>query len=316
VKAGKHIGAIHEANKLPTSKKYALSWSQYQSLADCVVSQSDVEVKVAPSLLALLQDAISLRKEANQFFESKAFGDDKQKEKNEGHRYAISALESIAKKLERLKATTHNRKPKHAKAKQREQSEIPTSNYFDGLDVEQLSDPIITEPQHATGSTGEIEKQQERKGHSKSRATSKETALVTTSDIEMPAADDDLFMLLFYFFKDIGDVRNHLAELWKDYYHGNLYLATAAVTTDLAFEAVRRQESIFLQSEIVITGRKKTLQTAYEEIAARQTRSAISRFWKADKQRGTDILRRHWCLADLMFDCTYNLGQGAVQNDT
>lgn len=236
-----------------------------------------MHVKISPRLLALLHDAISLRKEANQFLEGYAFGDGTRDEKNEGHRYAIAALEEMAKKVERLRAPK-TRHPRTVPGTPGE-AESPTGNSFEALDVEQLSDPIVDATKSADTNYPQPAMQfsKGKKAKQASNSGRQQRQVITTSNVEVDSSDDDLFVLLFYFYKDLGEVRRYLADRWKNYHDSRMTLVSAALTADLAFDVVRRLETQLLESEVVIGGRRQSLQSAYDHVASRQKRSGIAR---------------------------------------
>jgi hypothetical protein len=103
-----------------------------------------------------------------------------------------------------------------------------------------------------------------KKGRGKARKPKTQTAIVqrstpTDAEIEMVASqarqarewdvedeEDELYFMIYCFFKDFNYMREYIQERWCDYADGLLSLAAVSVTTNTAFELLQRSEKELL----------------------------------------------------------------------
>ncbi|KAF2172731.1 hypothetical protein M409DRAFT_49268 [Zasmidium cellare ATCC 36951] len=77
-------------------------------------------------------------------------------------------------------------------------------------------------------------------------STSDNSVLATSSkkptedQYEVEVSDADDFFAMMSFVKDMNDIRDHLRGVWSDYQCGKLDLMSAAITTDTAFNMMKR----------------------------------------------------------------------------
>ncbi|CZT20863.1 uncharacterized protein RCC_06723 [Ramularia collo-cygni] len=66
---------------------------------------------------------------------------------------------------------------------------------------------------------------------------------------KLGSSSEELFFLLFCFFKDMHDIQTYLSGVWTGYKDDQISLTSAAATTDLAFDVIKQKEAELLQSE-------------------------------------------------------------------
>ncbi|CZR62083.1 uncharacterized protein PAC_11980 [Phialocephala subalpina] len=211
-----------------------------------------------------LQDVISQRKEARAFY--KPHG---QAEANIGHTHYISILENVSRLFGRSSQRASS-VSKGGSATVVEERKI-VSNPFDSLDIE-----VVTNKQDTGLASGnEAPSGDDKENHlvkkktgkrlskkkAKSRKTSKsETSLNSTkSDMELLDSliqrkvddtdyedEDDLYFMIYCFFKDWNRLREYLQERWCDVQEGILGLSTVALITNTAIELLQRSEKELL----------------------------------------------------------------------
>ncbi|EME82467.1 uncharacterized protein MYCFIDRAFT_88405 [Pseudocercospora fijiensis CIRAD86] len=184
--------------------KYIIAVNQYKPMAEAISASTDPKIRVPRAILSLLRDVITLRKRAAQFFKKITATRRRPADeiKNEGHQHFISILEDVLRTLS----------PGNAAPNASDATEL--TNLFEALNVEELQSEA-TEPQ------------------------AKQKPLVD-ADCEPEPDDFDHVLAIFAFFEDLQALRKHVQALWLDYRCGNVDIMSAAVTTDTAFNMVKR----------------------------------------------------------------------------
>jgi hypothetical protein len=64
-------------------------------------------------------------------------------------------------------------------------------------------------------------------------------------EIEVGIGNEEIYFAIFCLFTDLQAIRKFLLDLWRDYQSGQTDLVAASLTTNLAFDLVRRAEKDF-----------------------------------------------------------------------
>lgn len=243
-------------SNLPKTRSLPLSrYAQMaRAVAACVAACDEPKIQVGPRLLSVLKDAISLRKAFNVMHElySTASSSEDEKRQHDSHRYVISVLEEIWDCLRPLCAS--QARQNITNINNDELPGLPVGNLYGVLDVEDVEEPVFSQALVKGIESGE---QQQRKPQAQSRASkggkgkkgkdktkTKKKNRVVEDDFTYDATDDgtsldEIYFILFCFFKDLHDVRDYLRKLWLSYGEGEeggseTPLISAAVVTDLA----------------------------------------------------------------------------------
>ena len=178
------------------------------------------------------------------------------------------------KKEDKVDNASREAAPGHSK------SDVEFNNLFDLLGLEETttsrrmstnwvattldesSDDDGSEENQPSSSTKRSKKVKsgKRKGKGKARKPKTQTAIVqrstlTDAELEMVASqalqareweledeEDELYFMIYCFFKDFNYMREYIQERWCDYTDGLLSLAAVSVTTNTAFELLQRSE--------------------------------------------------------------------------
>lgn len=251
--------------------KYLMPLNKFRELAGIIAQCKEPEIEVRPELFDLLQETISLRQAATVFFRSNSSTNEHFEQSNEGHLYTIEVLQEVLDTLEPLRKVQQPPDPK-VRASGTHGSANQTGNIFDALDVEDIAEPVV----HLELAKGSKEKQSEKK-----------TKPQDTNDaFELGSSTEELFFTLFCFYKDLHDIQAYLNKLWADYKDGCVPLTSAAATTDLAFEVVKRKEEDMLQSEGTDStdGSRKSMKDVFSEMQKSRTTSAVPLYWTFKKE--------------------------------
>lgn len=135
--------------------------------------------------------------------------------------------------------------------------------------MEEVEDePIVTSVVKAEGRKANNTKSV-KKGKSKAQNQAEYTC---EADFDRERSFEELHFMLFCFFKDLNDVRQHLrSNVWAQYNDGEMLLMTASVVTDLAIDVVKRRERALLDTEVNIGGKQSTFAEAVGALQRAQT---------------------------------------------
>lgn len=180
------------------------------------------------------------------------------------------------------------------------------SNTYETLDVEEVEDePIVTFMVKAEGKKTDYSgssKKSKGKGRSKAEYTYEES-------FDLKRSFEELYFMLFCFFKDMNDIRQHLSRIvWSRYKEGEMTLMTASVVTDLAID-VKRREQAFLDTEVTLGIETATFERAVDELQKAQAVSAVPLYWSAKEVTIRKMGGRY--LGDLLYGFTAGIAPAA-----
>lgn len=272
--AGRLCGAtVDEAADKGSKGKYLMPLSKFKNLASTIATCKEPTIDIRPELLDLLREVIYLRKAATVFFQHNSSSNDLFERSNEGHLHTIEVLEEVLAELSPLRKTEPVPRPSQPADTSTAAAEQP-NNIFDALDIEDIAEPVA-HYELVKASTGK-----------KTRGKAKSNAKALEDSFELSSPKEELFFTLFCFFKDLHDIQAYLVETWTEFKEGKIPITSAAVTTDLAFDIVKRKEEEMLQSEWLDTpnGQKRTLKEALADLPKTRTTSAVPLYWRLEKE--------------------------------
>ncbi|KAI9650601.1 hypothetical protein NHQ30_000619 [Ciborinia camelliae] len=249
--------------------------AKYAEIARFIASCTQPKIKVSQQLLSTLKNVIHLRKAFSFMHQQKETEAGPEKlDSNNRHQYIISILEDIFGCLEPLRL--HELKIHSSTSNSDEQVDELDKNLFDVLDIEDMEDKPTS--QHLVKTEGKGKKT------SRGRKETEAGNYDCDEDKSEAASLEELYFMMFCFFKDLNDIREYLQNIWIEYREQKLPLETASITTDLAFDVVRRKESQFMNQEIFVAGKLTTVEHAIAELGASQTVSAVGLYWATAEQ--------------------------------
>lgn len=221
------------------------------------------ETEIPENLADTLRDVISQRKEASVFYQGKG-------ESDEGHAHYVTVLEGALQTFERSKSAESWSKSGKGKANGNSEASSSTTdvsfnNVFDLLPVESVQNGA-GEASGSENDASEAESEKENrkapkksrgknksgknkgKGRKPAKTTEKRISTGKPSEVEsglsndLDDEDDDLYFMIYCFFKDFNTMREYIQERWCDYQDGLLSLTTVSVITNTAFELIQRGE--------------------------------------------------------------------------
>jgi hypothetical protein len=71
-------------------------------------------------------------------------------------------------------------------------------------------------------------------------------SIAVANEMDAEDEEDELYFMVYCFFKDFNYMREYIQERWCDYVDGALSLVAVSVTTNLAFELLQRSEKEIL----------------------------------------------------------------------
>ncbi|KJX98667.1 hypothetical protein TI39_contig398g00013, partial [Zymoseptoria brevis] len=182
---------------------------------------------------------------------------------NEGHLYIIQVLKDVLAQLQVLKQTEPSVRPTKPTG-ETTVSVGPIINIFDALDLDDIAEPVV-----------HLEVVKESKGKAP-KDKKKSRAKDSRELFEIESSAEELFLLLFCFFKDLHDVQTYLSEMWVGYKNGHVSLTSAAATTDLAFDVVKQKEEDLLRSEWTTGADAGHTTTALDHLQSLQEARTVS----------------------------------------
>ncbi|KAK4547108.1 hypothetical protein LTR36_001329 [Oleoguttula mirabilis] len=247
-------------------------------------TKSRVDSTTLTQALSVLENVISLRKAASVFFRQHSSSNELFDRHNEGHLHVIEVLEDVQRILEPLRPVAREQPQPDATAIP-SASTTSVGNLFDALEVEEIDEPTCNQDS-VTGS-----KARQKKAKTVAAPHKGER-------FELGTSEEDLYFILFTFFKDLNDIRRVLRETWEGYRDGTIPLMSASVTTDLAFEVVKQKERSFLDTDVLLSnGEQTTLQAAFTKVQRGKVASGVDLYWRSMD----DSLMYSTYLGDLLF---------------
>lgn len=294
-------------SNVPRTRSFPLS--KYAQLAHAIAASED-KIEVGPRLLSVLKDVISLRKAFNVMHElnSADSSSEDDKKSHDRHRYVISVLEEIWACLQPL--CSQAPRQNMTNINNDELPGLPVGNLYGVLDVEDVEEPVFSqtlvkrivggeqqepEPQPRAGKGGKG-----KKGKGKGKSKTKTKNRFVEDDFTYDATDDgstsldEIYFILFCFYKDLNDIREYLRKLWASYGEGDEGesgnpLIAAAVVTDLAIDVVKRKEQELGDFEIHFNGKRTTVGKVLERLKEEQSGACADLFWQPPKSQATIV---------------------------
>ncbi|KAF4621870.1 hypothetical protein G7Y89_g14475 [Cudoniella acicularis] len=239
-------------------------------------------LEIPEHLCQVLRDVISQRKEASAFYKPQG-----QAAADQGHAYYIQVLEGALKTFENSRSSDSSEasssRTSATVGPSSSRAENTLSNVFELLRVDNVNNEASTEAGMSGSESGgeaesDKENQSSKKGKSKvrfgkrkgkARKTQRPQQAVVrrhvpTTDIEVFDAIsqfndleedvDDLYFMIYCFFKDFNALREYIQERWCDYQDGLISLSAISVATNTAFELIQRSEQELLAQIPVRSG--------------------------------------------------------------
>jgi hypothetical protein len=204
-----------KAKSSPPNEKQTFTTHELVKLADWIANRRP-PITVPSWVVNFLRSVIAGRKRCANWFQTNATSE---KVKNQTHSHFIQILEDVLTKL--IPKSTPDSKTKPV------QSDVDAvTNSFDILSVED-SEVDISPPVDEFLPATVLQKRE------------------PTYKLEMEEQDnsEEVYFALFCFFEDLNNLREFISNLWRDYQQGKVDLVTASLTTNMAFDLVRRAET-------------------------------------------------------------------------
>ncbi|RDL42300.1 uncharacterized protein BP5553_02279 [Venustampulla echinocandica] len=265
-KAGK-LGYFESRRKTqPQNKKIkdrkesvlnSIKVSEIPNLIQLIVSRGE---DVPEYLGDVLRDVISQRKEASAYYKPQGKAD-------EGHAHYIEVLEGALKTFEssgRMSVSdlsvAKTAAPGHSK------TDLAFNNVFELLQMEDAKNEAIEagmsgneseKESQITNESRRTKAKPKRKGkgrrpqkpvkqkvgeNPKPVTNSEHLDAILDQGMDFDDGEDDLYFMIYCFFKDFNTTRELIQEQWCDYLEGTLALSTISLVTNTAYELLQRAE--------------------------------------------------------------------------
>ncbi|TVY68961.1 hypothetical protein LSUE1_G008498 [Lachnellula suecica] len=258
------------AEKLGTRSKSeeGVRVHEIPSLVKSIISRGQL---IPETLRQVLRDVISMRKEVKAFYKPQG-----QVDVDERHAHYIAVLEAALKAFESASSSSNSSGGAQSEIAGSGPSESSAkkalNNLFDILRVPDEQNEISEAGLSGGESTDEKESDKEnhvekakkvkgkirfgkRKGKARNAKKSETTIVVRkpVTDIEIYDAmlqtsndfddeEDDLYFMIYFFFKDFQALREYIQERWCDYQDGLLSLSAVSLITNTAYELLQKGE--------------------------------------------------------------------------
>ena len=240
--------------------KYELTTKNLIEQAEAVGKSGKSNIRMPEDVLRVARRAINARKRCSNWFKET---ESKDKVSTEGHAHFIGVLEqalSILKPCyndEPLMSSGHQPSAKKAEATQAQKRartfDEDLNNRFRMLQIEDTDNDVETTAPEVTLQS----KNGPKKPQLRPLEESEVWELVDEFSIE-------LGFIVFCFFEDLHRIQDLLKETWREYKEGRLDLMTCAMTTNFAFDLVRRAEEDVISQAPGLLGKPRS----YEDISA------------------------------------------------
>lgn len=231
-------------------------------IAERIVAHGEI---VPDDVRFALQDVISQRKEASVFYKPQG-----QVKADSGHAHYVQVLERVLVLFNRDQTKISKPRIDESSVAAEFVNKPESRNVFSKLDVEPTdfhlesngieSDGEAVEVVMASAKKAVAKKKGGKKSNKRKQKSSVAMVKANASDdiamldsiIENQAHDfweddtDDLYFMVYCFFKDWNIIREYLQERWCDYQDGLLSLAAVSLTTNTAFELLQRSAEEFI----------------------------------------------------------------------
>jgi hypothetical protein len=196
----------------------------------------NAKVKIPDAILKVTQRAIQARRRLHAWFQETGVDNG---HSDEGHMHFIEKLEEIINILvpdssnKSKEVKTEKPVPPKPKTRSKKHDFSGLNNRFSNLDVEDTEDIADASNTFQSLSSTTIVTQSEQK---KTPDTP-----VEVYELEYDDTYDRIFEV-FCFFEDLHRLQDFLNETWRQYKRGEIDLLTASLTTNAAFDIIRREE--------------------------------------------------------------------------
>lgn len=237
------------ADYLPVTK-CTVKTKDFLDQANVVAKSVRPRIQMPLNILRVVQRAIHARKRCADWFRKTGAKDEAS---IEGHDHFINVLEKAL-------AILQSCCPKSAKAGKQEQNTRDSppepdqnlSNRFGMLNVEDTNDIVLDLAASDINATSAAKKF--------SKATAQDSWDVYELEIQYGT---DLAFLIFCFFEDLHRIQDFIKETWRKQNAGTVDVETAAVTTNIALDIVRRAEEDIIATAPALLAKPRS----YQEIA-------------------------------------------------
>lgn len=237
------------ADYLPVTK-CTVKTKDFLDQANVVAKSVRPRIQMPLNILRVVQRAIHARKRCADWFRKTGAKDEAS---IEGHDHFINVLEKAL-------AILQSCCPKSAKAGKQEQNTRDSppepdqnlSNRFGMLNVEDTNDIVLDLAASDISATSAAKKF--------SKATAQDSWDVYELEIQYGT---DLAFLIFCFFEDLHRIQDFIKETWRKQNAGTVDVETAAVTTNIALDIVRRAEEDIIATAPALLAKPRS----YQEIA-------------------------------------------------
>lgn len=237
------------ADYLPVTK-CTVKTKDFLDQANVVAKSVRPRIQMPLNILRVVQRAIHARKRCADWFRKTGAKDEAS---IEGHDHFINVLEKAL-------AILQSCCPKPAKAGKQEQKTTDSppepdqilSNRFGMLNVEDTNDIVLDLAASDISATSAAKKS--------SKATAQDSWDVYELEIQYGT---DLAFLIFCFFEDLHRIQDFIKETWRKQKAGTVDVETAAVTTNIALDIVRRAEEDIIATAPALLAKPRS----YQEIA-------------------------------------------------
>ena len=238
--------------------KYEMTTRNLIEQAEAVGNSGKASLRMPVDVLHVARRAINARNRCTNWFKET---ESKDEESTEGHAHFTAVLEqalTILKPCYNNESLSSDDQPIAKKAhllqpqKRAQTFDDDLTNRFRMLQVEDNDNDVdITAPEITVEPKG-ISKKPQAKGPSEQEVWE----LVEEFGIEIG-------FIIFCFFEDLHRIQDFLKKTWQEYKHGRLDLMTCTMTTNLAFDLVRRAEEEVISQAPEMLGKPRS----YEAIS-------------------------------------------------
>lgn len=226
-------GAKKKTGKAAVDKtqdcKYLIAIRDFTKLAEVIVKSTKHKIQVPSSILALLDDVISLRKEYSRWVGQAA--DEGSRAQIESHLYFVNVLQQVKGILRRQECAM----PKGARPDEKD-NRAPQGkdavNMFETLSLEEPEGALDSLNSSVSVPTGP---------KAKTMAASKPV-------YDMESLYDEVLFSSVLFFQDLESIRKLIRKTWSEYRAGRTELSTASLLTNTAIELIQRSTKEHLDS--------------------------------------------------------------------
>src|SRR5271154_1163992 len=225
-----------DANEIAKGTKYTVPVREFELMAEHIAKSQDTSLKIPRGFINLMKRCIKTRRGTSDWFqENVPVTADKELDSTDRHLHFADVLQRT---LQTLLPVEELRKGDGTTGKQStdlsgaEPAKGDLANAFSLLEVDEAEDEDF-DPLTALVPT--------ESGEKKASAPQKVRYVVDTEDDD----GEEWFFALHCFFFDMHELRILISVLWSIYKTGQIDLAAVAVTTNTAYDLMRRAEDDF-----------------------------------------------------------------------